>query len=152
VDKCRDPETGEIAEWAWRIIETINSYTEVSPSGKGIHIIVYGSKPESAKSRFLLEGHEIEVYDQNQYITYSGYVVDLYDIIRNAQDWIDENVPLAKANLDQKNTITNEDLAKEVPELELSDEEIVRKLSSFSYGEKFKRLFSGDFEDYESHS
>ncbi len=63
LDGCRDPETGEIAERAWKIIEAVNSYTEVSPSGTGVHIIVYGVKPKNARSRFSLEGHEIEVYD-----------------------------------------------------------------------------------------
>lgn len=152
VDNCRDPKTGEIAEWAWKIINALNSYTEASPSGEGVHIIGHGIKPEDARSRFHLEGHEVEVYDQNQYITYTGNVVELHYIIRNVQDWIDEYVPLAKGNLDQHTAITDEVLAREVPELELSDEDIVRKLSSFSYGEKFKELYSGHFEDYESHS
>jgi putative DNA primase/helicase len=31
IDNCRDPETGEIKEWAWPIIRKLNSYTEVSP-------------------------------------------------------------------------------------------------------------------------
>src|SRR5262249_48112996 len=42
LDHCRDPETGDIAEWAWVIVQAINSYTEVSPSGCGIRIFLLG--------------------------------------------------------------------------------------------------------------
>ena len=37
-DNCRNPDTGEIAEWAWKITRGLNSYTEVSPSETGVHI------------------------------------------------------------------------------------------------------------------
>jgi hypothetical protein len=151
LDGCRNPETGEIADWAWKIIEALRSYTEISPSGTGVHIIVYGEKPENSRSRFHLDGHEVEVYDSNRYITFTGNVVDFYFAIRNAQDWIEENVPTPTAA--PKDLASDRDLALDVPELELSESEIVRKLSSFSYGEKFKKLYGGDWEkNYESQS
>ena len=39
-DKCRDPETGEIEADAQKIINNFASYSEISPSGRGIHIIL----------------------------------------------------------------------------------------------------------------
>ncbi len=45
LDKCRDPETGAIANWAQSIIHQLDSYTEISPSGTGVKIIVQGTKP-----------------------------------------------------------------------------------------------------------
>ena len=39
LDDCRDPETGEIADWAQEYIDTLNSYTEVTPSSEGLHTI-----------------------------------------------------------------------------------------------------------------
>ena len=39
LDDCRDPETGELAEWASELVEACNSYTEITPSGRGIRII-----------------------------------------------------------------------------------------------------------------
>jgi primase-polymerase (primpol)-like protein len=35
LDKCVAPETGEIEEWAQEVIEELDSYTEISPSGTG---------------------------------------------------------------------------------------------------------------------
>src|SRR5215475_1402871 len=42
LDKCRDPETGAVEDWAREIITALRSYTELSPSGTGVHIIVRG--------------------------------------------------------------------------------------------------------------
>ena len=39
LDNCRDPITGEIADWAMALIEGANSYTEITPSGTGLRII-----------------------------------------------------------------------------------------------------------------
>jgi putative DNA primase/helicase len=36
-------ENGRLTDWAKSIVHTLASYTEVSPSGTGLHIIVRGS-------------------------------------------------------------------------------------------------------------
>jgi len=46
LDKCRNPETGELEPEAQEIVRRMDSYTEVSPSGTGVHIYVIGTKPE----------------------------------------------------------------------------------------------------------
>src|SRR5215208_220859 len=40
LDHVRDPETGAVAEWATEWVEAFGGYTEVSPSGGGLHVIV----------------------------------------------------------------------------------------------------------------
>lgn len=45
LDSCRNPETGEVELWAQQHIDRFNSYTETSPSGKGVHIILKGTLP-----------------------------------------------------------------------------------------------------------
>src|SRR6516162_6171084 len=35
LDGCRDPQTGQIQEWATSHLERIDTYAEVSPSGEG---------------------------------------------------------------------------------------------------------------------
>ena len=45
LDKCRDSKTGNIEEWARQIIGYFNSYTEISPSGTGVHIFIKGRVP-----------------------------------------------------------------------------------------------------------
>jgi putative DNA primase/helicase len=56
LDKCRNPESGEIAAWAENIIPRVREgYIEISPSGTGVHIIVEGTiRGPSAHSGDLL--------------------------------------------------------------------------------------------------
>ena len=42
LDHCRSPQTGEIAQWALEIVQRFNTYTEISPSGEGLHLFVRG--------------------------------------------------------------------------------------------------------------
>jgi putative DNA primase/helicase len=69
LDHVRNPETGEITPWALRVIETVNSYTEISPSGTGIHILgfVKGIVPPGG-----LKKGSIESYTQGRYTTITG--------------------------------------------------------------------------------
>ena len=46
LDHCYDQSTGKIDRWAIYFLARFKSYTEVSPSGTGLHIIVKGSIPE----------------------------------------------------------------------------------------------------------
>jgi putative DNA primase/helicase len=39
-------ERGEIAEWADEIVRSMDSYTEITPSGRGLHIIVCRTPPK----------------------------------------------------------------------------------------------------------
>jgi putative DNA primase/helicase len=68
LDKCRNPETGEIEEWAQKIIDSAaESYAEVSPSGTGIHIIVRGV----VRGGSVKKGR-VEMYSRDRFFTVSG--------------------------------------------------------------------------------
>lgn len=78
LDGCRNPVTGEITEWAKRIIDLLTSYTEITPSGTGVRVFVVGKKPDG-KFKFHLAlsagfGNkvQIEVYDRARYFTMTG--------------------------------------------------------------------------------
>jgi putative DNA primase/helicase len=45
LDKCRKPETGELAAWTANVVEKLDGYAEVSPRATGVHVIVRGRKP-----------------------------------------------------------------------------------------------------------
>src|ERR1039458_4379992 len=55
LDKCRVPETGVIEPWAQEIIDELNSYTEISPSGQGVHVLAKGSLPAGPRRRGQVE-------------------------------------------------------------------------------------------------
>ena len=68
LDKCRDPETGELEEWAAEIVEAFDGYAEVSPSGTGVHIIVRGKAPNKKRGC-------VEAYSSERYFTMTGRVL-----------------------------------------------------------------------------
>lgn len=72
LDKCRDPGTGTIQPWAQRLIERLNSYTEISPSGTGVHVITRAVLPGPGKKRNRAEGGAVEAYDRARYFTVTG--------------------------------------------------------------------------------
>jgi putative DNA primase/helicase len=83
LDKVID-EKGAINPEAQAIIDKLDSYTEVSQSGRGIHIIVKGSKPASACKK---EG--VEVYDHGRYFALTGNLWQDRGTINERQEGLD---------------------------------------------------------------
>lgn len=71
IDGCRDLETGKLTELAKDIINTLDSYTELSQSGTGIHIICKGKLPEGRRRK-----DPVEMYETGRYFCMTGNVLD----------------------------------------------------------------------------
>lgn len=73
LDKAIDADTGEVSDQCRSIIAACASYTELSPSGTGVHIICQGST-ESFKSNQV----GVEVFCGRQFFTCTGrrYTID----------------------------------------------------------------------------
>jgi putative DNA primase/helicase len=70
LDDAVNPETGEVAVWAQQIIEGLDGYTELSPSGSGVHIIVRGELSGGGNRKGSLE-----MYDKKRFFTMTGHVL-----------------------------------------------------------------------------
>ena len=68
LDRCRDPETGIVERWAQKIINRLETYTEVSVSGTGFHCYVKATLPPNGKKR---DGG-LEIYSSKRYFVVSG--------------------------------------------------------------------------------
>lgn len=71
LDKCRNPDTGELEPWAAHIVRDLASYTEVSPSGRGVRIFVRGELPAGRRRSGC-----IEMYATGRYLTVTGHRLD----------------------------------------------------------------------------
>ena len=69
LDNCVDAD-GEIAGWALEIVRYFDSYTELSATGTGLHIIVRGEIPNRRKG-------DVEVYSSKRFFTITGHVVEV---------------------------------------------------------------------------
>lgn len=153
-DHVKDHETGEWDPEALSEIKSLNSYTEISPSGEGVHVIVRGVVPlepdEDGKIGTGKNNHKIgrEMYHAGKFFTVTGNVMSgTPRVINQAQNAV--NALYYKWFKDEKpNT------GKKQPEkkTKLSDTEIIDIASRAKNAEKFKRLYNGDISGYESQS
>lgn len=67
LDGVRDPDTGTIEPWAQDVIDSLNSYAEVSPSGRGVHVLIRGTVP-GARCR----AGSVEMYSKARYFCVTG--------------------------------------------------------------------------------
>ena len=69
LDNCVNAD-GEIALWALEIARYFDSYTELSATGSGLHIIVRGEVPNRRTG-------DVEVYSSKRFFTVTGHVVEV---------------------------------------------------------------------------
>lgn len=89
LDKCIGDSEGTTAKYAKHLIAMTRSYIEVSPSGRGLHIIGTGKIPRAVKEK--LHGIGVEVYNVGRYFTWTGEVIEgEHDDIDTVQDVVDD--------------------------------------------------------------
>lgn len=142
LDKCRNPETGQIEEWATKIICAIDSYTEISPSLTGVHILLQGQIPgeRRRKDRF-------EIYEDGRYFTVTGNVLDgiVPEINLKAQERLNEIYLEIFKESEAPHSASER---KVTP-----PSDILERMLRSKSGEMIRRLYSGEWEGrYKSQS
>ena len=64
---------GTIAPEKRRIVDRLNSYTELSPSGSGLRVFIVGKMPGGRSGR---RKGPVEVYAEGRYLTVTGHVLN----------------------------------------------------------------------------
>lgn len=144
LDDCMEPSqvegvNSQLAQWAEDIINEVNSYSEISPSGNGIRIFLYGHLPEGHRNRV----GDIEIYSVGRFLTFTensllGWTPDT---IQTRQSQVQalynrlfppepepQNLPAGKIDMDDQNLIYRAEIAKN--------------------GAKFSALWRGDTSAY----
>jgi hypothetical protein len=165
LDHCRDSKTTAKKVAAMRIVEEIDSYTEISPSGNGLRIIASGRRPDRERSKNgpveIFDGMTKEGKPGGKYLTITGCrlkstpkeicerqqaVTEVYlrelKRKRDPKDpWAEQSECVPKENATPKPSITD-----------LTDDEIIEQAGEARNGGKFKQLWNGDFSGYPSAS
>ena len=71
LDDCIDKGTQDLNPDATDTVERFGSYTEFSPSGTGVHIIVKGSIPDGGR-----KDSNSETNDRDRFFTFTGDIMD----------------------------------------------------------------------------
>jgi hypothetical protein len=144
LDGCRNPDAGEIEPWAQQIIACLHSYTEVSPSGRGVHIWIKGNLPSRGRRK-----GRIEMYDSGRFLTMTGIHVK-----GTALAVEERQAPLDQLHTQIFGTSKTSPATAAVagPANSLADVELISRAQHAANGEKFGRLWSGDSSGYHSPS
>lgn len=136
IDHCIDDE-GNLSEQAQEITKAIDSYTEYSPSGKGLHIFCFGKIPDEGNKR-----DDVEIYSKDRFFTLTG---DLFE----GQF---KKIPKAEVTQENLTAVYNKyvrrqsmiDMTREIPKAvrTLEDDAIVEKCLRSKNGEFFNKMFN----------
>jgi putative DNA primase/helicase len=74
LDNAIDLMTQQLRPWAQRAVDQLDSYTEVSPSGTGVHILVQGPLLKTVKHG-TKDTIGVELYSQQRFFTMTGILV-----------------------------------------------------------------------------
>jgi len=159
IDHCIDDQ-GQFSPMAAKIIQVMKSYTEVSPSGRGIRIL---SKVSASfkfdKSRYYInnQGSHLEVYDGDvtaKYVTVTGRTltpgVDLelrdQELLAVLEEHMVRKDPVTPQSLPASPRITGNQSCQ----LTQGDMALIESLKNGQNGEKFAALMDGDTSQYDN--
>lgn len=120
------------------ILKNVVSYTEVSPSGTGIHIICKGQLPAGSNRK-----GNIEMYQTGRYFTVTG---DIFQDRKEINECTAAIVRMHSKYIGQQAEQSSPVPSSSAPlPVHDTDEEIVRKAAEAQNGHLFRQLWSGDW-------
>lgn len=151
IDHCRSPD-GTWSDMARDVCMTMRSYTEISPSGRGLRILFFASGFKFDKLRYFINRQELglEVYISGataKYVSVTGHA------LFPGED-LDERGPQLQMILDRymiRPTPASSPMATSFPSTScvLDDEDVIEAATRGKYGEIFVNLMCGDTSDYD---
>ncbi|ENB4264188.1 DNA primase [Bacillus cereus] len=140
IDKC--VVDGKTNAFATEIIDTLDSYTEFSPSGKGIHIIIKGSLPQSVLGTGRKNTkHGLEIYSYGRFFTFTGNRENSNDVY----DRTDELAEVFEQYFDDSDIQGRVNLAEfEKDEIKISNESLWEKMFRSKNGDEIRSLYNGN--------
>jgi putative DNA primase/helicase len=142
LDGCVDPTTGTIMAWAQAHVDRLASYTEITPSGTGLHTLVEGTLPPRGRKR-----RQVEMYSYARFFTMTGrHVAGTPRGIEVRQDAL---TTFHAAIFGQP---TKAHPRKPAATVTLADATLLAQAKAASNGARFASLLAGDCTGYPSQS
>jgi len=127
---------GQLDAWALEAVQRLDSYTELSPSGTGVHVIVRAAMPGGRGRKEKSLG--LEMYDRGRFFTVTGRPLD-------DRGWL--TIPERQAAVDW--------LYAQLPKKEeastpgpLDDDALLQRMFASKNGAAIRRLWDGDISAY----
>ena len=142
-DEIHDYKCGGSGGRAGEFMSVLQSYCELSQSGKGLHIICKGTLPVGGKRK-----GQIEMYESGRFFVMTGKPFGSFTSVR---DCTEDIKPLHRKYIQSETRPVQIDPSPITPS-DMSVNEILELALNAKNGEKFARLMSGDISDYGSQS
>jgi len=133
----------EVKSVLMALCDELDTYTETSVSGKGVHFLCKGKLPENARKR--RDEYGLEMYDTKRFVCITGNVIGEKKPLADLSDKIGE-INLRYMGKPEK--------IKPAPRRKATatDNAIIERITKSVQGAKFRKLYSGDWSDYSSQS
>ncbi len=135
---------GEVESLLIALCDELNStYTETSVSGKGIHFLCKGSLPKNARKR--RDEYGLEMYDTKRFVCVTG------NVLGEKKPLADLTGKIADVNV---RYMGKPEVMTSMPRRDATDTDsaLIDKILKSRQGEKFRKLYSGDWSGYASQS
>jgi len=150
IDGCIDDE-GHLSEMAATIIEIADSYTEVSPSGKGIRIMLRGNLPLGGRKN---TANGVEMYDAARFLTLTGNHVPgtPMEINRRIAETQEIHGRFVQPERYRNEQAVESAADRQPRSMVLDDEDLLEAAQYSANGEAFEALLEGEWDGYPSQS
>ncbi|OLV16329.1 hypothetical protein BOO71_0012118 [Deinococcus marmoris] len=133
LDKCLDPATEELEDWAKTLIAKFPTYTEISQSGTGLHLVMWGKKPAKG-----VKTAEVEIYSDKRFIWMTGNVFPgTTTKVADCQAALDELL----ASLQPADTAADPADLTTCRPTQFSDEQVLARMKKARNGKKLLNLY-----------
>lgn len=128
--------SGNITPEAKDVVETLDSYTELSPSGTGLHILCKGTVPPGDRRNGF-----IEMYGETRFFTVTGKP---YGSVKALSERSEEAAAIHKKYIYRERSETSGAYTGEAASVDLTDQELLEKAFASSRGSEIRKLWEGD--------
>lgn len=131
---------GKVKPWAMYYVDGLNSYTEVSPSGKGLRIFTRAAWPYDRHKK-----GDIEIYADKRFLTLTGnHLPDTPQTINDRS----EVMPIIYADVFDTPPLSEERPQLPTQPVDIDDTRLIEKAHAARYGSEFAALWRGDTSAY----
>jgi len=138
---------GSLEPFAEEIVNLMNSYTEYSPSGNGLHIVCRTLLKNIGRKKGINTLSAIEMYNYGRYFTVTGKV---YRTPKPIEERTVEFNEIYEKYFSEPVKPKTEIKITEISDL--NDEELLERMFSSRRGYEIQKLFNGDWSSYPSQS
>ncbi|MEK3995487.1 phage/plasmid primase, P4 family [Psychrobacillus sp. FSL K6-2365] len=142
IDKCVVDDMPN--QFASEVIDLMDSYTEFSPSGKGVHIIVKGNLPQNILGTGKKSTkYGLEVYSYGRYFTFTGNRENSNDVFERT----DELAELFEKYFPDEPSLPSTDDVEDIKSQHFSNDELWEKMFRSVSGDQIKSMHDGNLID-----